>query len=95
MAANDAGATRQRTEGAGDEPAHTHKARVHTHDHYHVTHHHGGVVGEFSHRAWWHTHDHNHNELVHGHDYEMKGEEQEHGREAHIHDHMAPSTSPN
>ena len=32
----------QRTEGAGKEPVHTHPARTHSHDRYHVSHHHAG-----------------------------------------------------
>ena len=36
--------TTQRTEGEGTQPEHTHGAQVHSHDHYHVTHHHRGAV---------------------------------------------------
>jgi hypothetical protein len=87
--------TTQQVEGRGTVPAHTHDVRVHTHDHYHVSHHHkGGVMGEFEHRTYWHTHDHNHNELAHSHDYSVEDEEQEHGKEAHIHDHAAPASMP-
>ena len=33
----------------GKEPEHAHPAQVHSHDHYHITHHHkGGVMGETS-----------------------------------------------
>jgi hypothetical protein len=54
--------TTQRTEGAGKQPEHTHPAATHTHDHYHVSHHHkGGVLTEWEHRTYWHTHEHNHN----------------------------------
>jgi len=39
-------------------PTHTHEARTHEHDHYHVTHHHrGGPMGEWEHRTHWHSHD--------------------------------------
>ena len=84
----------QRTEGRGDQPEHTHADAVHTHDHWHVSHHHGGLLGEFSHRSYWHTHTHNHSAMTHGHDYDVKDEEREHDKEAHIHDHTAPATSP-
>ena len=87
--------TTQHTESQGDTPAHTHEARTHEHDHYHVSHHHkDGMMGDWDHRTAWHTHDHNHNELMHGHDYDVDSEEQEHDREAHIHDHAAPTQSP-
>jgi hypothetical protein len=87
-------ATQQRVEGAGSETVHEHPSMTHTHDHYHVTHHHGGVVGEFQHRASWHTHDHNHLAMRHGHDYDRDTEDREHGKEAHVHDHSSPATSP-
>ncbi len=86
---------RQFTQGQGKQPEHTHEAVTNTHDHYHVTHHHrGGVLGEFDHRAYWHTHAHNHNALTHSHDDAHGDEEQEHGKEAHVHDHAAPTQSP-
>ncbi|MBI3968069.1 MAG: PQQ-dependent sugar dehydrogenase, partial [Chloroflexi bacterium] len=45
----------QRTEGQGAEPEHTHLARVHSHDHYHVSHHHrDGLLTEWEHRTYWH-----------------------------------------
>lgn len=85
----------QIVEGEGREPHHTHPAVVHSHDHYHVSHHHrsgmAGVVGEFEHRAYWHTHIHDHAQLTHSHDYNHADEEEHHGREAHIHDHAAPT----
>src|SRR5438874_6875275 len=85
----------QRTEGEGTEGTHVHPARVHTHDHYHVSHHHkDGVLGEWEHRTYWHTHEHNHTELTHSHDYSQQDEEANHAKEAHIHDHTAPTTSP-
>jgi len=88
----------QYTEGQGREPEHTHPPVVHTHDHYHVSHHHrsgvGAVAGEWEHRTYWHTHEHNHAPLTHSHDYGQQDEEAEHAKEAHIHDHLAPATSP-
>jgi hypothetical protein len=88
----------QRTEGQGNEPAHTHPATMHAHDHYHVTHHHrsglAGAVGEWEHQTYWHTHDHNHSELTHSHDYRATDEEKEHAKEGHIHDHASPNRSP-
>ena len=87
--------TAQRTEGEGREPTHTHPAVTHSHDQYHVTHHHTGGAGDsLEHRVYWHTHPHNHNELTHSHDYDRDDEEQHHGREAHVHDHAAPTQSP-
>jgi hypothetical protein len=86
-------ATSQWIEGS-DQPSHTHSATEHTHDHYHVTHRHGGMVGEFQHRSYWHTHEHNHAAMTHGHEYDRQEEDREHGKEAHIHDHTAPSSSP-
>jgi hypothetical protein len=88
----------QRVEGPGKEPSHTHPARMHVHDHYHVTHHHAGglagAVAEFEHRSSWHTHEHNHTELTHSHDYGREEEEQRHAKEAHVHDHATPAQSP-
>ena len=85
--------TEQRTEGQGREPEHTHPATVHRHDHWHVSHH---VTddGRVEHRTYWHTHEHNHTELTHSHDYSQEEEERHHGREAHVHDHAAPTESP-
>jgi len=37
----------QRTDGAGKEPEHTHPARTHSHDRYHVSHHHAGGIMEW------------------------------------------------
>lgn len=85
----------QQTEGEGRAGTHTHPDIVHTHDHYHVTHHHrGGPLGEWDHHTNWHTHAHNHNALTHSHDYDQDEEEREHDKEAHIHDHAAPTESP-
>jgi hypothetical protein len=84
----------QTVEGNGDSAPHEHPEAVHTHDHYHVTHRHGGLVGEFQHRASWHTHEHNHLALRHSHDYGIDDEEQDHAREAHVHDHASPAASP-
>ncbi len=87
--------TAQRTEGRGDQPEHTHPAEQHSHDHYHVSHHHkGGLLGEWDHRTYWHTHMHNHNELTHSHDFSEADEEAQHGKESHVHDHAAPASSP-
>jgi hypothetical protein len=86
---------RQRYEGDGKEPEHTHPATEHGHDHWHVSHHHkGGLGDDFEHRASWHTHIHNHAPLTHSHDYSREDEERDHTKEAHIHDHTAPTESP-
>lgn len=80
------------------EHAHTHDAVVHSHDHYHVTHHHrsgiGGALGDFEHRTSWHTHGHDHGPLTHSHDYDHDDETAHHGKEAHVHDHSHPTVSP-
>ena len=84
----------QQTEGEGREATNTHAAVTHLPDHYHISHHHrGGVagVGEWEHRTYWHTHEHNHHPLTHSHDYSQEDEAQHHGKEAHIHDHAAPT----
>ena len=87
----------------GDDVAgeHNHPGIVHTHDHYHVTHHHtGNLLGEFEHRSEYHQHEHNHSPLVHAHKGRDQGDESaDHDKEAHVHDHaapnLAPSSSPN
>jgi hypothetical protein len=77
----------QRTEGARREPEHTHPAVSHTHDDYHLVHHHTlNPLGEWEHRTYWHTHEHQHSEIVHSHDY-SQDERQHHGKEAHTHRH--------
>ncbi len=83
----------QRIEGQGKEPAHTHRATVHAHDHWHVSHH-VGEDGQVEHRTFWHTHAHNRAELTHSHDYSRQDEDLHHEREAHVHDHAAPAESP-
>jgi hypothetical protein len=74
----------QRTEGVGNEPEHTHAATAHTHDHYHVTHHHTpNPLGEWEHRTYWHTDEHQHGEIVHS----QEDERLHHGKAAHTHHH--------
>ena len=86
---------RQRTEGEGKEPEHTHPATAHSHDPWHVSHHHtGGLGDDYEHRSSWHTHAHNHAPLTHSHDYSREDEERDHAKEAHVHDHTAPTESP-
>jgi hypothetical protein len=76
-------------------PVHTHPETVHSHDHYHITHHHsGGMLGEWDHRTSWHTHNHNHNQFTHAHDFDTNDEEAEHAKESHVHDHSSPADSP-
>ena len=90
--------TEQKVEGIGHEPAHSHPEVVHSHDYYHVSHHHRsgveGALSEWEHRTFWHTHAHNHNVTIHSHDYKHVDEEAHHASEAHIHDHDAPTRSP-
>jgi hypothetical protein len=46
--------TQPYTEGHGNAPEHTHLAALHSHDHYHVSHHHrGSPLGEWEHRTYW------------------------------------------
>lgn len=89
------GTAPQSVQGQGKTPAHTHPAVTHTHDHWHITHHHRDNVpiGEWEHQASWHTHEHNHGPLTHSHDYSREEEEQHHASEAHIHDHDHPAQS--
>ena len=85
----------QRAEGPITYPEHTHPARTHSHDHYHVSHHHSGnPLNEWEHRTYWHTHEHNHNTLTRSHDYSQAEEEERHAKEAHVRDHAAPTKSP-
>src|SRR5438034_11372014 len=85
----------QRTEGEVKQATHNHPATTHTHDHYHVSHHHRGTpLAEWDHRTFWHSHAHNHNLLTHSHDYSQEDEERDHDKEAHVHDHAAPTQSP-
>jgi hypothetical protein len=76
-----------------EENEHTHEAVVHTHDHYHVSHHYtGGVLGQFEHRTHYHEHAHNHGVLVHAHsDRSEEAERRDHDSTAHNHDHDAPT----
>jgi len=78
------------------ENEHAHPAMLHSHDHYHVSHHHtGGVLGEFQHRTHYHQHDHNHAPLVHAHGNRSEGDEAaDHESTAHTHDHDAPTGGP-
>ena len=79
-----------------DHPMHEHPEALHTHDHYHVTHHHrdGMLLGEWDHRTSWHSHPHNHSATTHSHEYSVEDEERDHDKDAHIHDHAAPAVSP-
>jgi hypothetical protein len=86
-------AEHQRVEGQGAAPEHTHPAVTHSHNHWHVSHH-VEADGSVEHRTYWHTHLHNHGELTHSHDYSQADEERDHAKEAHIHDHTAPTASP-
>ena len=71
---------------------HTHPSEVHSHDHYHVSHHHtGGPLGEFEHRSHYHSHEHNHAPLVHGHKMSPEDEVSDHAGTAHVHDHEDPT----
>ena len=85
-------ATQQTTVGDAREEEHTHPGEIHGHDHYHVSHRHsGGLLDEFEHRAHYHSHEHNHAPLTHGHEHDAEDEVEEHAKEAHVHDHEAPT----
>ena len=69
----------QRVQGQGDYAEHTHPEQVHSHDHYHISHHHrGGLMTGWDHRTYWHTHQHDHSVLAHSHDYSIEDEERDH-----------------
>ncbi len=71
---------------------HQHEDLKHRHKHYHVTHYlHQGE--NWGHLLSTHTHDHNHSEVEHVH-IPHKNVENEHRREAHVHDHARPAESP-
>ena len=61
-----------------DQNEHSHDALVHSHDHYHVAHHHvSGTRNEFEHRAQYHVHEHNHAPLTHAHRGRSEDEERD------------------
>jgi hypothetical protein len=68
---------------------HTHDALVHEHEHWHVTHNWSETAGTFEHLASKHSHPHDHAELTHSHAPHVDFDN-EHGGEAHIHDHDQP-----
>jgi hypothetical protein len=71
---------------------HHHDAKVHQHEHAHVTHY--LVQGEqWAHLTARHDHEHNHAAVTHIHQ-RHEDEAKEHQREAHIHDHQQPAKSP-
>jgi hypothetical protein len=72
---------------------HEHPAKVHTHDHYHVSHHHTkNPLAEFEHHANYHSHEHDHAAIRHGHSGRSQSNEAEqHDATSHMHDHVAPS----
>lgn len=91
------GLTRHDQHVEGDEQnEHMHPAITHTHDHYHVSHHHksGELLGVFEHRSHYHSHEHNHARLVHAHSgHDVNDERNEHDEMAHTHDHTHPARS--
>jgi hypothetical protein len=71
---------------------HHHDATVHDEKHFHITHYlHRGE--DWSHLQATHSHEHNHPEVEHVH-IPHENLEQEHRREAHVHDHARPADSP-
>jgi hypothetical protein len=76
------------------ENEHGHETLTHTHDHYHVSHHHrsGEMLGAFDHKSTYHSHEHDHGPLVHAHkDRDAEDERKMHDEMAHTHDHAMPS----
>jgi hypothetical protein len=69
---------------------HDHDAIVHTHVHYHVTHNFRELTGGFEHLSSAHDHEHDHAPIKHSH-HPHQDFEEEHGGEAHIHDHVQPA----
>jgi urease accessory protein len=71
---------------------HNHDGQVHRHEHTHVTHYlrHGQ---QWDHMGASHDHEHNHAAVTHSHE-PHEDPDQEHVREAHIHDHERPAQSP-
>lgn len=69
--------------------SHDHQAVVHSHRHYHVTHNFLESSGGFEHLSAAHDHDHDHAAVTHSHHPHERFEE-EHSREAHVHDHAEP-----
>jgi len=79
-------------QGVVDDVGHEHPAQVHTHDHYHVVHHHTkNPLSQFEHRGSYHIHEHDHAPLHHAHrDRSEEDERDDHDSTAHIHDHLTP-----
>jgi hypothetical protein len=71
---------------------HTHDAIVHDHRHFHVTHYLRRGT-EWNHLMSTHDHEHNHAPVDHVH-IPHEDVKKEHRREAHVHDHNRPDTSP-
>jgi hypothetical protein len=71
---------------------HDHDAEVHGHEHSHVTHYLDDGK-EWTHLTATHQHGHNHAAVSHSHE-PHEDPAKEHGREAHIHDHEEPTSSP-
>lgn len=68
---------------------HTHDGMTHSHRHYHITHSWNAHSGGFEHLSAAHEHEHDHAPLRHAH-YPHQDVAAEHGREAHVHDHLEP-----
>jgi hypothetical protein len=68
---------------------HDHKAIVHEHDHWHVTHNWSETAGTFEHLASRHSHVHDHAAISHEHVPHVDFDS-EHPGEAHVHDHDEP-----
>ncbi|MGI8586904.1 MAG: hypothetical protein ACR2M0_04350 [Chloroflexia bacterium] len=68
-----------------------HKTTVHTHDHWHVSHHHiGQGANEFEHRSTYHTHEHSHSGYEFEADHPEEHSDGDHASKAHVHDHSNP-----
>lgn len=76
-------------EGPAGMQSHDHKALIHDHEHWHVTHTWNEARQEFEHLAARHNHEHDHASVTHSH-LPHQDFDSEHAGEAHIHDHDEP-----
>jgi len=78
----------------GGGPVLEHEPTVHTHDHWHVSHHHiGSGANDFEHRSTYHSHEHSHAGYDYQADHPEEHREADHAAKAHVHDHANPADS--
>jgi hypothetical protein len=80
--------TQSTSEAGWDE--HDHDRMVHSHRHYHVTHHVQEEGGSLEHLSSAHEHEHDHAALHHAH-APHQDVAHEHVAEVHVHDHQQPT----